>query len=31
MKKVFFFVCDVISVVGFWPFYLRLPGPGPNC
>jgi len=37
MKKKFlvlgsgFFVGDVISRVGFWPFWLRLPGPGPNC
>ena len=21
---------DVISGVGFWPFWLRLPGPGAN-
>jgi len=25
-----FFVCDVISGVGFWPFWIRLPGPRPN-
>jgi len=25
-----FFVGDVISSVGFWPFWLRLPAPGPN-
>jgi len=24
------FVGDVITRVGFWPFWLRLPGPGPN-
>jgi len=23
-------VGDFISVVGFLPFWLRLPGPGPN-
>jgi len=27
-KKFLFFVGDVISGVGFWPFWLRLPGPG---
>jgi len=26
-----FFVSDVISEVGFWPFWLILPGLGPNC
>jgi len=26
-----FFVGDVISGMGFWPFWLRLPGPGPSC
>jgi len=34
MKKIFwfrFFVGDVISGVGFWAFWLRLPGPGNNC
>jgi len=25
-----FFVSNVISGVGFWPFCLRLPGLGPN-
>jgi len=34
MKKIylelFFFVSDVISEVGFWPFRLMLPGLGPN-
>jgi len=25
-----FFVGD-LSGVGFWPFWLRLPGPGSNC
>jgi len=25
-----FFVSDVISGVGFWQFWLRLPGLGPN-
>jgi len=24
-------VSDVISEVGFWPFWLMLPGVGPNC
>jgi len=23
-------VSDVISEVGFWPFWLMLPGQGPN-
>jgi len=23
-------VGDVVSGVGFWAFWLRLPGPGPN-
>jgi len=23
-------VGDVLSGQGFWPFWLRLPGPGPN-
>jgi len=26
-----FFVSDVTSEVGFWPFWLMLPGVGPNC
>ena len=31
MKKIlFFFVNDVISKVRFWPFWLMLPGLGPN-
>jgi len=33
MKKIFGFMCfvsDVISQVGLWPFWLRLPGPGPS-
>jgi len=36
MKKIFlvlgfgFFVGDIISGVGFWPFWLRLLVPGPN-
>jgi len=35
MKKVLvvgfsFFVSDIISGVGLWPFWLRLPGPGPH-
>jgi len=25
-----FFVSDIISEVGFWPFWLMLPGLGPN-
>jgi len=25
-----FFVSDILGGVGFWPFWLRLPGPGPN-
>jgi len=25
-----FFVSDVMSEVGFWPFWLMLPGLGPN-
>jgi len=25
-----FFVSDVISEVDFWPFWLMLPGLGPN-
>jgi len=29
-KKFVFFVSDVISEVGFWPFWLMLPGLGPN-
>jgi len=33
-KKTFFgfvfFVGHVISGVGFWPFWLRLPDPGPT-
>jgi len=23
-------VGDIKSRVGFWPFWFRLPGPGPN-
>jgi len=34
MKKKFwgfgFFLSDVISEVGFWPFWFMLPGLGPN-
>jgi len=26
-----FVVGDVISEVEFWPFWLMLPGLGPNC
>jgi len=26
-----FYVGDIISVVGFRPFWPRLPGPGANC
>jgi len=26
----FFFVSDVQSGVGFWPFWMRLPGRQPN-
>jgi len=25
-----FFVCDIISEVGFWPFWLMLPGLWPK-
>jgi len=28
---VFFFLSDIISEVGFWPFWLMLPSLGPNC
>jgi len=34
MKKNLFscvFMSGIISGVGFWPFWLRLPTPGPNC
>jgi len=34
MKEEFFdcsfFVGDIVSGVGFWLFWLWLPGPGPN-
>jgi len=33
-KEIFVFGCfvgDGISGIGCWPFWLRLPGPGPNC
>jgi len=26
-----FFMSDIISEVGFWPFWLMLRGLGPNC
>ena len=25
-----FLVSDLISGIGFWPFWLRLPAPGPK-
>ena len=25
-----FFISDIISGVCFWPFWLKLPGPGPK-
>ena len=25
-----FFMSEIRNGVGFWPFLLRLPGPGPN-
>jgi len=27
----FYFVNNTISEVGFWPFWVMLPGLGPNC